>query len=61
MYCSLDALHKDAYDAFKTCRDIAAVIRQITEKNNQPTTKKAALNIEVKLLTPVSPMLVMVF
>lgn len=52
----LDALHPDAYQAYQTCRDIEGVINQIS--GNDAAKKKPSLNITVKVLTPVLPMLV---
>lgn len=49
----LEALHPNAYDAFKTCRNIDNVINLISQK----TTSKQSLNISVQLLTPILPML----
>ncbi|KAK7600957.1 hypothetical protein V9T40_008398 [Parthenolecanium corni] len=51
----LDALHPDAYQAYQTCRDIDGVIKQIREKDTAKKTQ--SLNITVKVLTPVLPML----
>ncbi|XP_065200723.1 DNA ligase 3 isoform X2 [Planococcus citri] len=53
----LEALHPDAYQLFKTCRDIDMVVKQITSKTGDSSEGKNALKIEIKLLTPVSPML----
>lgn len=51
----LEAVHPDAYQAFQTTRDIDIVVMKCVPTVGEPT--QTALKIDVKILTPVLPML----
>ncbi|KAL7641288.1 UNVERIFIED_CONTAM: hypothetical protein RMT77_008426 [Armadillidium vulgare] len=51
----LEGLHPDAYEAFRTTRNIDTVIDEILKNKNSP--KEGSLKIQAKIMTPVLPML----
>jgi len=54
----LDALHKDAYEAFNSSRNIIAVIDKVLELREKGT-PNASLDVGISLMHPVQPMLAM--
>lgn len=61
LFCSLDAVDPNAYDAFKASRNLGDVIERVL-KNQQEASNgsgpRKLLTVEASLMTPVQPMLV---
>ena len=55
----LDGLHKDAYEAFNSSRNLAKVLDRVEELREKGT-PDGALDVGVTLMHPVQPMLAMV-
>lgn len=58
LFFRLEGIHPEAYQAFQTSRDISSVVTKVVPTMSQTGAKQNTLNIGVKALTPVLPMLV---
>lgn len=53
-FCSLDGLDNKAYEAFKTSRDLKAVVEMVLKSRDSDD----KIKVKANLMTPVQPMLV---